>query len=60
MFAGLRLTVQDLHSALSICKIIILKADLIKEKGEKVKIEGNLTHIQEKNHLEESFTREKM
>lgn len=51
---------QDLHSVISICKITILKADLIKEKGEKVKIEGNLTHIQEKNHLEESFTREKM
>lgn len=59
MFTGLRLTVQDLHSALSICKITLLKADYTKEKkGEKVIIEGNLTLIF-KNRITESFRREK-
>lgn len=56
MFTGLRLTVQDLHSALSICKISFLKADYTKEK---VIIEGNLTLIFKKR-ITESFRRGKM
>lgn len=59
MFTGLGLTVQDLHSALSICKISFLKADYTKEKGEKVIIEGNLTLIF-KRRITESFRRGKM
>lgn len=50
---------QDLHSALSICKITLLKADYTKEKkGEKEIIEGNLTPIF-KNRITASFRREK-
>lgn len=50
---------QDLHSAPSICKIPLLKADYIKEKkGEKEIIEGNLTPIF-KNRITGSFRREK-
>lgn len=59
MFTGLRLTVQDLYSVLSICKIILMKAGYTKErvedmrKGEKVVSEGNLTPLF-KNRITES------
>lgn len=55
MFEGLKLTVQDLYSGLSKCKIILMKAGYKKDteedtrKREKVVIEGNLTPLLRRN-----------